>query len=201
MLRPFVPTNVTTSIPIFPLNTVLYPGSLLPLKIFEQRYLDMTKTCVRDATPFGVCRIREGREVGLPAVPDPIGCTAVIAHWEMPHLGVFHLQTRGREPFRILQQTTQSDGLIRAEIELLEETAGAIAQESFALCRRVLEQIIERIGADYFFQPLAYDDPRWTSYRLAEVLPLELEEKQGLLALRDDGERLQRLHAYLTQAA
>jgi Lon protease-like protein len=192
---------MTTSIPIFALNTVLYPGSLLPLKIFEQRYLDMTKACVRDATLFGVCRIREGVEVGLPAVPDQVGCTALIAQWEMPHLGVFHLQTRGQQPFRILQQTTQSDGLISAEIELLEETAGAIRQESFALCRRVLEQLIERIGVDYFSPPLAYDDPRWTSYRLAEVLPLDLETKQGLLELRNDGERLQRLHAYLTQAA
>lgn len=201
MLRPFALTNVTTSIPIFPLNTVLYPGSLLPLKIFEQRYLDMVKACVRDATPFGVCRIREGREVGLPAVPDAIGCSALIAQWDMPHLGVFHLQTRGQYPFRIVRQTTQSDGLIRAEIELLEEAAGSIRPESFALCRRVLKQIIEKIGSDYFSEPLAYDDPRWTSYRLAEVLPLELEAKQKLLELRDDGERLQRLLAYLQQAA
>ncbi len=96
------------------------------MKIFEQRYLDMTKACVRDSTPFGVCHIREGQEVGLPAVPEQIGCTALIAEWEMPHLGVFQLRTRGLQPFRILRQATQSDGLIRAEIELLEETAGAI---------------------------------------------------------------------------
>lgn len=192
---------MTTSIPIFPLNTVLYPGSLLPLKIFEQRYLDMTKACVRDATPFGVCRIREGVEVGLPAVPEPVGCTALIEEWEMPHLGVFHLQTRGKHPFRIVRHTTQSDGLIRAEIELLAEAAGEVQPESFAFCRRVLEQIVEKVGPDYFFPPLAYDDPRWTSYRLAEVLPLELEDKQSLLALRDDGERLEHLRAYLTRAA
>ena len=192
---------MTTSIPIFPLNTVLYPGSLLPLKIFEQRYLDMTKVCVRDNTPFGVCRIREGREVGLPAVPEQVGCSALIVEWDMPHLGVFHLRTRGQAPFRILQHTTQSDGLIRAEIEWLAEAAGEVSAESFARCRRVLEQIIKKIGSDYFFPPLAYDDPRWTSYRLAEVLPLEWGEKQSLLALRDDGERLKRLHAHLQQAA
>jgi Lon protease-like protein len=63
----------------------------------------------------------------------------------------------------------------------------------------VLEQVIEKVGADYFFSPLVYDDPRWTSYRLAEVLPLEGEAKQSLLALRDDGERLERLLAYLRQ--
>lgn len=189
------------TLPVFPLNTVLYPGGLLQLKIFEQRYLDMTKACVRDSTPFGVCHIREGQEVGLPAVPEQIGCTALIAEWEMPHLGVFQLRTRGQQPFRILRQATQPDGLIRAEIELLDETAGAIRQESFALCRRVLEQIIEKIGADYFSPPLAYDDPRWTSYRLAEVLPLGLKEKQGLLEMRNDGARLAQLHAYLKQSA
>ena len=190
-----------TSIPIFPLNIVLYPGSQLPLKIFEQRYLDMTKVCVRDGTPFGVCRIREGQEVGLPAVPEQIGCTALIGQWEMPHLGVFHLQTQGQQPFRILHQTTQSDGLVRAEVEYLAEAAGEVRPESFALCRRVLEQIVEKVGADYFVPPLAYDNPRWTSYRLAEVLPLEAHDKQGLLELRDDGARLEQLHAYLQQAA
>jgi Lon protease-like protein len=192
---------MTMSIPIFPLNTVLYPGSLLPLKIFEQRYLDMTKACVRDNAPFGVCRIREGSEVGLPAVPEQVGCTALIVEWEMPHLGVFHLRTRGQAPFRILHHTTQPDGLIRADIEWLEEVAGKVRPDAFAFCRRVLEQVIEKVGMDYFFSPLVYDDPRWTSYRLAEVLPLEGGAKQSLLALRDDGERLERLHAYLRQTA
>ncbi len=186
-----------TSIPIFPLKTVLYPGSLLPLKIFEQRYLDMTKTCVRDAEPFGVCLIREGREVGLPAVPEPVGCTAVISEWEMPQLGVFHLQTQGRQPFRILRQTTQTGGLIRADIELLEESAGVSAPASFALCRSVLEQIIRKIGAGYVRGPVDYDNPRWTGYRLAELLPLELTDKQALLELRDDGARIERLHTFL----
>jgi len=121
--------------------------------------------------------------------------------WEMPHLGVFHLRTRGQVPFRILQHTTQPDGLIRADVEWLEDSAGAVRPDSFAFCRRVLEQIVQKLGQDYFFAPLAYDDPRWTSYRLAEVLPLEGEQKQRLLALRDDGERLERLRAYLQQAA
>jgi len=192
---------MTNSIPIFPLETVMFPGSLLPLKIFEQRYLDMTKACVRDNAPFGVCRIREGREVGVPAIPEQVGCTALIVEWEMPHLGVFHLRTRGQVPFRILQHTTQPDGLIRADVEWLEEAAGVVRPDSFAFCRRVLEQIVQKLGPDYFFAPLAYDDPRWTSYRLAEVLPLEGEQKQSLLALRDDGERLERLRAYLQQAA
>jgi len=187
-------------LPIFPLNTVLFPGALLPLKIFEQRYVDMTKACVRDHSDFGVCRIREGREVGLPAVPERIGCSAQIMEWEMPHLGVFHLRTRGQVPFRILQHATQAGGLIQADIEWLPESFGEINPKSLSLCRRVLEQIVQRIGANYFLPPLAYDDPRWISYRLSEILPLQAEEKQILLAMRDDGERLERLHVHLKRA-
>lgn len=192
---------MTTSIPIFPLNTVLYPGGMLPLKIFEQRYLEMTRDCLRDAMPFGVCRIREGVEVGKPALPEAVGCTAMIAEWEMPHLGVFHLKARGQQRFRIQNQVTQPGGLIRAEIELLEELPGSANEDSRVLCRRVLEQIVSRLGTEYFFPPLAYDDPRWVSYRLAEVLPLALDEKQALLETRDDHERLTRLHGLLKSSA
>jgi Lon protease-like protein len=192
---------MTATIPIFPLNAVLYPGAMLPLKIFEQRYLEMTRDCLRDTTPFGVCRIKEGVEVGKPALPEAVGCTAMIAEWEMPHLGVFHLKAKGQQPFRIRNQTTQPSGLIRAEIELLEEVSGSVNEESLVLCRRVLEQIVSRLGTEYFFPPLAYDDPRWVSYRLAEVLPLALEEKQVLLETLDDRERLMRLYRLLKSSA
>ena len=87
---------------IFPLNTVLFPEGVLPLKIFEQRYLEMTKLCLRDNVPFGVCLIREGTEVGRPAVPQSVGCLASITQWDMPQLGLFHLVTRGGERFRVL---------------------------------------------------------------------------------------------------
>jgi Lon protease-like protein len=188
---------VQIELPIFALNTVLYPGGLLPLKIFEQRYLEMTKACLRDDTPFGVCRIREGLEVGEPAVPDVVGCTARIAQWDMPHLGLFHLRSRGEQVFRILDRDTRPDGLIRARVELLDDVSGAPTDEAVGLCRQVLEQIIPRLGPDNFFAPLDYDSPRWVSYRLAEVLPLAMEDKQALLEERDDGERIARLRAFL----
>ena len=75
-------------LPLFPLNTVLFPGGRLPLRIFEQRYMDMAKACLKDGSPFGVCLIREGAEVGAPAVPAEVGTLARITHWDMPQLGV-----------------------------------------------------------------------------------------------------------------
>ena len=73
-------------VPIFPLSTVLYPGALLPLRIFEARYMDMAKECLKTGGPFGICLIREGAEVGTPAVPEPVGCLARIAEADMEEL-------------------------------------------------------------------------------------------------------------------
>jgi Lon protease-like protein len=136
-------------------------------------------------------------EVGSPAVPDLVGCTATIAEWDIPHLGLFHLRARGGQAFRIIDSSAQSDGLIRARVELLDDVPGNVAADAMSLCRQVLEQIIPKLGADNFFPPLEYDNPRWVSYRLAEVLPLAMEDKQALLEARDDGERIGRLRAFL----
>lgn len=180
-------------LPIFPLKLVLFPGGLLPLKIFEQRYLDMTKACLRDGTPFGVCLISEGQEVGKPASHETIGCAARIVDWEMPHLGLFQLRTTGQDVFRVVNRDVDSNGLIQAEVELLSDIAGAVDEETFGLCRRILESIAARVGSDVFVEPTGFDDARWVSYRLAELLPVNPWQKQSLLETRDDALRLSRL--------
>jgi len=100
-------------IALFPLQTVLFPGGLLPLRLFEQRYLEMAKGCLREDRPFGVCRIREGQEVGDPATPETVGCLARIAHWDMAQLGVLNIVARGEGRFRILERHVERDGLVR----------------------------------------------------------------------------------------
>ena len=109
----------TATVPIFPLNTVLFPGGRLPLKIFEQRYVEMTKACVRDGSPFGVCLIREGHEVGDPALPADVGCTAVIEQWDVPHPNLFELLAHGERRFRILRTEVAALGLLVGEAEYL----------------------------------------------------------------------------------
>jgi uncharacterized protein len=184
-------------ISLFPLGTVLFPGGLLPLKIFEQRYLDMTKACIRDDRPFGVCLIREGREVGTAAVPEPVGCFATIEEWEMPQLGMFHIVARGGGRFRIREQRVAANHLITASVEPVP--ADAPAQAVDPLCREILQAIAEKVGAERFPSPLQFDDATWVSYRLAEILPLDPREKQSLLEITDAGERLARLHEALVK--
>lgn len=177
--------SATLEIPIFPLGTVLYPGGLLPLRIFEQRYLAMTKSCIRDNAPFGVCLIREGAEVGAAAVPHAVGCTARIVEWDMPHLGLFHLSTHGDRVFRVLEQWTAKSGLVQAHVELDEPPAPLPLPPQYKEMGALLERIIAKIGAARFPSPAQLDSAGWVGYRLAELLPLHLDTKQRLLEGRD----------------
>ncbi len=182
-------------IPLFPLGTVLYPGGLLPLKIFEQRYVDMTKACLRDSTPFGVCLIREGHEVGAPAAPHAVGCLAHIEQWDVPHPNLFAILARGGGRFRILGASVGTNGLIAGRIEMLPEPTRPDTVDR--ACQEVLRLAIERAGADSVPGPIRLDDAVWVSYRLAEILPITPVEKQALLELDDTEARMTQLHQLL----
>lgn len=180
---------------IFPLHTVLFPDGVLPLKVFEQRYLEMTKACLRDNAPFGVCLIREGREVGAPAVPEAVGCLATITKWDMAQLGLFQLVTRGGERFRILETRIARNGLISAAVETLPAEPPTEVMDR--TCHEVLSQIIEKVGAENFPAPIRLDDAAWVAYRLAEILPVSTTVKQELLELQDAAERFARVRRIL----
>jgi len=183
-------------IPLFPLNTVLFPGGRLPLRIFEQRYMDMAKACLRERTPFGVCLIREGREVGTPAIPADIGTLARIAAWDMPQLGVLQVTALGEQRFRILERRVQADGLARASIEITGVDQDSAIPESCAGCVKLLERVIEQ-QAGLFEPPHRLDSSSWVSSRLAELLPLPLQAKQELLELDSARIRIERLSELL----
>lgn len=182
---------------IFPLNTVLFPDGLLPLRVFELRYIEMTKACLRDDRPFGVCLIREGKEVGEAAVPEPVGCLARIAHWEMPQLGVFQLLARGAERFRIREMRVQPNQLIVASVQAMAPDTGREPVDPD--CGNLLRMIIEKAGAERFPEPVRLDDAAWVGYRLAEVLPIDTATRQALLELTDAQQRLVRLGEILAK--
>lgn len=165
---------------LFPLGTVLFPGGTLPLKIFEQRYLDMTKACLRDNLPFGVCLIREGREVGTAAVPEPVGCLAMIEQWDMPNASMFHLLARGGERFRIVGTSVAANGLLSGEVELLPPPEPCTPD---ADCVDLLQRVIQQAGAEHFPPPVMLYDAAWVAYRLAEMLPIGMPERQRLLEM------------------
>ena len=133
-------------IPLFPLNSVLFPGGRLPLRIFEQRYMEMAKACLRDGSPFGVCLIREGKEVGAPATPVEVGCLARIGAWDMPQLGMLHITALGEQRFRIIERRVEANGLAVASVETLEGDVDSAVPEDCAGCVKLLERVIDQQG-------------------------------------------------------
>jgi len=187
-------------IPLFPLQTVLFPGGRLPLRIFEQRYMDMAKACLRDGSPFGVCLIREGHEVGQPALPEAVGCIARIVEWDMPQLGLLQVVARGERRFRIRARRVQADGLALAGAELLDEASDAPLDPQADLCARVLRRMVDAAPAGLVELPPRYDSSAWVSARLAELLPLSLASKQRLLEMDDARDRLEILRRLISSS-
>ena len=189
--------DLPAEIALFPLGTVLFPGGLLPLRIFEQRYMEMVSACLRGNEPFGVCLIREGKEVGAPAVPHAIGCLARIAQWDMQQLGMLNIVARGERRFRILERSVQRDGLARARIELLAEETDAAVSEDAAVCVRLLRTIVEEGAGARIEEPHRFESASWVSARLAEILPLPHALKQKLLETDEGDRRLDELCDFL----
>jgi Lon protease-like protein len=175
---------------------VLFPGGRLPLRIFEKRYMDMASACLRGPSPFGVCLIREGAEVGAPATPHEIGTVAKIVEWDMEQLGVLQIVARGEQRFRVLERQVEADGLARASIEILPDEDSDIPPGCTGSAR-----LLERVIAEHpalIEAPHRLDSSAWVGARLAEILPLPLELKQQLLEA-DGARRLARLSAFLVE--
>lgn len=198
-LLPHDAEDAPFTLPLFPLNTILFPGGVLALKIFEQRYMDMAKRCLQDQSLFGVCLIKEGAEVATATKPYPIGTLARIDTWDMPQLGVLHVRAIGVQRFQILAYQTEADGLILAQALKLPVEKSISLPPEHAPCAAVLKHILAHVGATQFEAPFDFDDGVWVSYRLAEILPIKNRAKQNMLEINDTLVRLDVLHKFLTQ--
>jgi Lon protease-like protein len=190
------------TLPLFPLKTVLFPEGVLPLKVFEQRYIEMTKACLKDDKPFGVCLLTQGEEVaqrGRPPEFAPIGTLARITSWEMPQLGILHLKTAGGTRFQVHSHTVASDGLVVGSVTSLNAEPALALPEAHQPLAELLALMIERAGVENFSAELAMGDASWVGYRLAELLPLPLPIKQSMLEINDSEVRLRVLAQFLKQ--
>jgi Lon protease-like protein len=203
-------TSVLADVPLFPLHTVLFPDGLLPLKIFEARYLDMARECLREKTPFGVCLLKSGGEVALPdepSVPEAVGCLAEIGECDVETFGMLLIRTRGTRRFRLLSHRVEASGLLVGMAEPLPDDVPLEGNEllaKFGACAEVLERIIATIrerdpDSLPFAEPFKLEDPTWVSNRLSEVLPIALRARQKLMELPDAGARIDVVHHYMQQ--
>ncbi len=170
-------------VPLFPLNTVLFPGGPLPLRIFEPRYLDMVAERMRNDRPFGVCLIRDGQEAGQAALPYDIGTFARIVDFQQYDDGVLGISAVGEGRFRIIESRVEPNQLRTGTVTPLPDEPEATLSEEYASISELVQTLIERTGPLYEGLPKRYQDPTWLGYRLAEVLPIPLTRKQEFLEL------------------
>lgn len=191
-------------IPLFLLNTVLYPGGRLELRVFETRYLDMVKERLRAALPFGVCLLERGEEVaaaqGEEAVPHRVGTLANIVDWDMPQFGILNVVTHGGARFRVLDYRTLPDKLVRATVAMLPEPPVTPIPGDYARLVPMLRGLIDALE-DAPPQPHRFFDAAWVADRWAELLPLPLELRQRVLEMDDGVARLDAIYRFLEQEA
>jgi Lon protease-like protein len=185
-------------IPLFPLNAVLFPDGYLPLRVFEQRYMDMVTHALRDGTSFGICLIASGKEVGQPALPQDVGTIARIGEWDMQQLGVLSIKVHGEQRFRILERRTENSGLQIAEVETIPNEPPLQLPSTLSRLLPLMRVILADAG-DAVPVPHHLDDAVWLGNRYAELLPISLMAKQKLMELDDSLLRVETIYQYLEQ--
>ncbi len=186
-------------VPLFPLNTVLFPGGPLPLRIFEPRYLTMVGDCVKADSPFGVLLIRDGHEAG-PATTYEVGTLARITDWYQGSDGLLGVTAVGLQRFRVISSFREANGLNIGNIEVLPDEPAVEIPDEYQSIPNILAGVLDDLGRLYESLERRMDDASWVTSRFVEILPIDLEEKQQYLESSHPVDRLRIVQELLDAA-
>ena len=188
-------TSPTPTTPLVPLQSVLFPGTLLPLRIFEARYLDMISASLRSARPFGIVPIRIGHEVG--ATPDffPFGTLATVESFDQGSDGLLHVRVLGTNRFRVENHEVQSDSLLVANVTVVAQAEEQAIPADLVYLQALLADIFAANAEHVPYRDWQMDSALWVAYRLAEILPLAAATKVAVLQADSGLAALSRLAA------
>ncbi|WP_426143952.1 LON peptidase substrate-binding domain-containing protein [Pseudomonas sp. DWP3-1-2] len=188
------------TLPLFPLNAVLFPGCLLDLQLFEARYLDMISRCMKQGESFGVVCITEGKEVGdAPAGYSLIGCEAVVRDFQQQDNGLLGIRVEGGRRFRVLSTEAQRDQLLIAQVQWLDEPQERPLQEEDADLVALLAALAEHPMVAALNMGLTATGQQSLANQLAYLLPFTEEDKIELLEIDDAEERLDAIQNLLDE--
>ncbi len=189
------------SLPLFPLGTVLFPDGVLPLRIFEVRYLDMIGRCHKAGAPFGVVLLTQGSEVRHPASTEAfshVGTLATISELDTPRPGLMMIRATGAQRFRITSSDQLRHGLWVADVERLAPDVSVPIPDDLRFTATALGKLIESLrqkagtpGQMPLQGPWRLEDCGWVSNRWCELLPLPMPLKQRLMELDNPLVRLE----------
>ena len=195
-------TLTLSSLPLFPLASVLFPDGVLALRVFEVRYLDMVRKCHQTGAPFGVVSLTQGSEVRRAGAPDEqfhdVGTLAVIEQLASPQPGLITLVCKGTERIRITQRNHLVHGLWIASVSQLDRDLSIPIPEDLKKTATALTQVLHTLHARDALNPAAklptpeqLDDCGWVANRWCELLPVPMELKQRLMELDNPLVRLE----------
>jgi Lon protease-like protein len=188
-----------SSLPLFPLRTVLVPGGSLALRVFEPRYLDLVRECGRHGSTFGVCLLLDGAEAGVATSTAAVGTEAAIEDFGTGDDGLLSLRLRGRRRFLARRTRVRDNGLIVATVEWRDPDGDDELRPEHAVLGQVLRHILEQAGGEHAREVVTrLDDAAWIGWRLVELLPLSVRLRQALLQEDDPHVRLDELLALVS---
>jgi len=189
------------SLPLFPLGTVLFPGGVLPLRVFEVRYLDMIGRCHKAGAPFGVVSLTQGSEVRQPGAKEvfaSVGTLATIDSFQSPGPGLMVIRASGAQRFRITSREQLRHGLWIADVERLDADMVVAIPEDLKSTSEALANLIQSLQQKASTpdevpvqEPMRLDDCGWVANRWCELLPLPVQSKQRLMELDNPLVRLE----------
>ena len=196
------PPLTLSSLPLFPLGSVLFPGGVLALRVFEVRYLDMVRKCRDAGAPFGVVALTQGSEVRQAGAPEEqfreVGTLAVIEQMDTPQPGLVTLLCRGSQRFRITQRSHLPHGLWIANVDHIGPDLPVPVPQDLKKAANALAQVLHTLqqrdpGGASTISPTAaqLDDCGWVANRWCELLPVPLDLKQRLMELDNPLVRLE----------
>lgn len=200
-----------SALPLFPLGTVLFPDGLLPLRIFEVRYLDMVQRCFKSGTPFGVVALTRGAEVRQagtsPEAFHPMGTLARIMQVETPQPGLLVIQCIGAKRFNLRSSRQLGHGLWVGDAELIDADLPVPVPDDLKHTAAALQQLLENLREQQHpatdgmpvQAPYRLEDCGWVANRWCELLPLPVSMKQSLMALDNPLVRLELIGDLLSQ--
>jgi len=184
---------------LFPLNTVIFPGSILPLQIFEQRYLNLIKDCMKQQTGFVTVLISEGKEVGAAPKIYSTGCYVEIIDWESLEGGLLGISIQAKYRVRLSNSSVRDDGLLLAEASPIKSTLdeNPTMPEVFRSLSDTLKELLNHPFAERYKNRVDFDNMADICYRLSELLPISNKQKQLLLETETAEQMLDQLALHI----
>ncbi len=195
-------------IALFPLRVVMFPGSKLDLQIFERRYLDLVSHCMRNDVGFGVCLLREGEEVIREASKQTIhrtGTYVKIVDWDQLDNGLLGIKVQGQAKFRIHDCWQADSGVLEGEVEFSEQDC--LGQEAIPLSEDLaaLVDLLQSLESHPLVEQqnlqVDYDNLWELGWRLGDLIPVEVEQRQELLEQDDPWERIRSIEQLVANIA